>query len=383
MARKKTTPFNVFMRMFFRSMGVMLLALAVGLISYFVTLNYYRAHEVPVDDNVKEVVLDIVSDAKVTDIARNLICVTDKKGQKIQNVVLEIFNTNTISLDYITLPVEESITLPNDLYQRLYAANEEVPQVIKLSNLYKYFDDNTVFEYAEVIAGELLDTEISFYTVMSKAQFREMFKLENGALDGSSSDTAVYREKFWKVCSTLTGEEEINSYIEKMYETMASNLSVNNRKKYTQDYAKLSRDKIHFYPSYIKKGDTMNFFDAEKTAEMLSGLLEDSDGFASEWSSNGQVSNAEKSYDKNIYIANGANITGLASSYRDILVNAGYTVTGIGNYTDEILTDTRILVREDETGYDLLSYFQNASIETAELPEGIDIEIILGTADAG
>ena len=58
-------------------------------------------------------------------------------------------------------------------------------------------------------------------------------------------------------------------------------------------------------------------------------------------------------------------------------------MTGIGNYTDEILTDTRILVREDETGYDLLSYFQNASIETAELPEGIDIEIILGTADAG
>ena len=164
---------------------------------------------------------------------------------------------------------------------------------------------------------------------------------------------------------------------------MASNLSVNNRKKYVQDYAKLSRDKIHFYPSYIKKGDTMNFFDAEKTAEMLSGILEDSDGFASGWSSNAQVSSAEKSYDKNIYIANGANITGLASSYRDILVNAGYTVTGIGNYTDEILTDTRILVREDETGYDLLSYFQNASIETAELPEGIDIEIILGTADAG
>lgn len=383
MARKKATLFGVFIRIFFRSMGVMLLALGIGFVSYFITLHYYRAHEMPVDDSVKEVVLDIVSDAKVTDIAQNLICVTDKKGTAIRYMLLEVFNTNTERLDYINLPVEESITLSNELYQRLYAANEEVPQVMKLANLNRYFNDGTVFEYAEVIVGELLDTEISFYTVMPKSQFQKIFRIRDGAFPESTTDIAVYKKNFWNTCSTLVSEQKVEDYIETMYESIASNLSVNNRKKYASDYTKLSREQIHFYPSYIRQGDTITFFDTEKTAGMLSAILKDSEGFVSEWGSNPQVSDAEKSYDKNIYIANGANITGLASSYRDILANAGYTVTGIGNYTEEILTDTRILVREDGIGYDLLSYFQNATLETAQLPEGTDIEIILGTADAG
>lgn len=384
MARKKATPFTVFIHMFFRSMGIMLLMLLVGFGSYYITLNYYRAHEVPLDNNVKEVVLDIVSDAKVMDIAENLICVTDNKGKMIRHMMLEIFNTKTSRLDYINLPVNESITLSNSLYQRLYAANEEVPQVIKLSNLYKYFDNSTVFEYAEIIIGELLDTEISFYTVMPQSQFKKIFQEKNGLSDGTSTSIVSYRKSFRNVCKSLDGEEEIASYIENMYDGgMASNLSVKNRKKYADDYAKLKQENIHFYPAFVKKGDTLDFFDAEATAGMMAEILKDSDKYYLSWSSNAQVVNAEPSYDKNIYIANGARISGLASSYQEILTSAGYTVTGIGNYEDEVLTDTKILARSEGSGYDLLPYFQNASVETADLPEGIDIEIILGTADAG
>lgn len=384
MARKKATPFSVFLYMFLRTMGVMLLMLLVGFSSYYITINYYRAHETPVDDNVKEVILDIVSDAKVSDISKNLLCITNKAGNDIQYMILEIFNTKTSRLDYITLPVDEDITLPNDLYQRLYAANAEVPQVLKLSKLYKYFENSTVYEYAEVIVGELLNTEISFYTVMPQKLFKDIFNKKKGLSDGSTTKILSYKKSFWKICKGLTGKDIISSYIEQMYDGgMASNLSVNNRKKYADDYKNLQKKNIRFYPAFVKKTDTNHFFDTEKTAEMLTEILEDSDRYYLKWKSNADKVNSEPSYDKNIYIANGARISGLASSYQEILVNAGYTITGIGNYEEDILEDTKILVRKKGYGYDLLSYFKNASIEKAELSEGIDIEIILGTSDAG
>ncbi len=383
MSKKKATPFHVFIQVFFRTMGILLLMLLVGFISYYITLSYYRANEIPVDDNVKEKVLDIVSDAKVTEVAKNLICITDKQGKEIKHMFLEVFNTNTSNLDYITLPIDNDITLSNDLYQRLYAANEEVPQVIKLSHLNKYFEKSTVFEYAEIIVGELLDTEISFYTIMPQSQFKDIFRIKKGLTDGSTCEIISYQKKFWKICRSLSTTEEISDYIEKVYEEgMASNISLKNRKKYADAYMKLQKSKVHFYPAFIKKDDRGTFFDEEATANMLAGILKGSDRYYKKWNRDAKLANAEPSFDKNIYIANGANITGLASTYREILTNAGYNITGIGNYDGDILTNTKILVKEEATGYDLLSYFQDAEIEIAELSEGMDIEIILGTKDA-
>ena len=381
MAKKKMTPFGVFIRVFCRTIAVMLVMLAVGFTSYAVTLHYYRSHDVSVDENVKELVLDIVSDAKVTDLAKNLICVTS--GNRIEHMVLEIFNTNTLYMDYLTLPVDEEITLSNDLYQRLYAANAEIPQVFKLSNLHKYFEDSTVYEYAEVIVGELLSTEISFYTVMTKNQFQEVFSLKKGFADGTTTKTAVYKKKFWKICAGLKDEDSVSEYIEAMYDHgLLSNLSVKNRQKYAKNYAKLTKKNIHFYPSYLTAGDTV-MFDAQTTGQALADILKNSLSYYTQWQQKEKMANAVSSVGKRIYVANGARVTGLAASYQEILVNAGYTVTGIGNYDGDVLEDTRILVREEGMGYDLLSYFNNASIETGELPEGIDIEIIVGAGDAG
>lgn len=156
-----------------------------------------------------------------------------------------------------------------------------------------------------------------------------------------------------------------------------------NRKKYAKDYLKLKKNRVHFYPAYREKNDSGAFFDTETTADMVSNILKSSDRYYKKWNSNAKLANAEPSFDKKIYIANGAKINGLASTYQEILTNAGYTVTGIGNYDGDVLTDTRILVRSEGSGYDLLQYFKNAGIETAELSDGIDIEIILGTSDAG
>jgi len=385
MSKKKKTPFGIFIQMFAKTIVVLLLMLAVGFSSYFITLNYYRSHDVPIDDTVKDVVLDIVSDAKVTDIAKNLICVAKSTGD-ISHAILEVFNTNTCRMDYITLPIDEDITISNDLYQRLYAVNAQIPQVIRLSNLYKYFDNNTVYEYAEIIIGQMLNTEISFYTIMPKKQYDTVFRTKKGFSDGTTTKITTYKKSFWKVCAGLKDEESIGDYMKTFYdEGLISNLSVGNRQKYAKKLAALQKSNIHFYPSVLKKSKAESdaVFDAEETSKLLADILTDSDRCYMEWKEKYTLANAEKSFDKNIYIANGARISGLASSYKEILVGEGYLITGIGNYDDEVITDTKILVREKGMGYDLLSFFSNASVEVADLPDNIDIEIILGTSDAG
>ena len=83
-----------------------------------------------------------------------------------------------------------------------------------------------------------------------------------------------------------------------------------------------------------------------------------------------------------IYVLNGSQISGLASSTKEKLENAGYTVPKVGNYTAETLTTTKIKVSEKGQGEDLKEYFNNPEISVGGVTSGYDIEIVLGTVDA-
>ena len=85
---------------------------------------------------------------------------------------------------------------------------------------------------------------------------------------------------------------------------------------------------------------------------------------------------------KKIQILNGSKISGLAGSKQQELMAAGYTVPKIGDYTKEVLTQTRIIVTKDGMGQDLAAYFKEPDIVVGTVTEGFDIEIILGTVDA-
>lgn len=81
-------------------------------------------------------------------------------------------------------------------------------------------------------------------------------------------------------------------------------------------------------------------------------------------------------------VLNGSQIGGLASATKTKLTNAGYTVKKIGDYTASTLTQTKIIVKEDGAGRDLVQYFSNPVIETGTVESGYDIKIIIGTAEA-
>ena len=71
---------------------------------------------------------------------------------------------------------------------------------------------------------------------------------------------------------------------------------------------------------------------------------------------------------------------GLAGRARDTLENEGFTISKVSTYKGEQTDYTRIVVKEEGQGQDLLPYFENAVIVVDDLLLGgeDDILIILG-----
>lgn len=82
-----------------------------------------------------------------------------------------------------------------------------------------------------------------------------------------------------------------------------------------------------------------------------------------------------------IEVLNSTDVAGVAAGWQEKLNNAGFTVSQIGNYEVETLTNSKIIVTQDGMGMDLLEYFPSASIEVGTIDSGVEIQIIVGTSD--
>lgn len=94
-----------------------------------------------------------------------------------------------------------------------------------------------------------------------------------------------------------------------------------------------------------------------------------------------------ESFDKAIIVLNSTNTTGLAGRWCEKLKGYGYSDTEASDFSNT-QEKTRIIVKEDGVGKDLLQYFNDASYEVGTVTEGTsasldgkDIVIIIGTAD--
>ncbi|MCD7825643.1 MAG: LytR C-terminal domain-containing protein [Clostridiaceae bacterium] len=366
--------------------------------------------------------------ATTDEISRNLIYVSNDKN-KITNVMLEIFNTNTNNMDYVTIPVKTDYTIPSVMYRKLCQVNSEIPQVIRIANLKQYFEDESdAYGYGVLIFEKMLGTDISYYTALDqevydnhytkqkvKVKYTTKSSLNNTpGPDGVTPSTnttvktkmqiSVLSESYRNQLSDLGGDaDKIEEFIKDQYERIESNLTVYNKLGYQEAYEKADVSLFHFWgiPGTYSSGIFEVNTKAAKKA--ITALVENETAYTDEQdltavnrirtsgsSKSSGGSSASKTTDeptvsskgKNIYVLNGSQISGLASSTQATLQQAGYTVPKIGNYTQETLTTTRIIVKEEGEGEDLAQYFSNPEIVVGDVAAGYDIEIILGTADA-
>lgn len=386
--KKKKNVGKIFLAGFLKSLLVIALLFLTGFVSYKVSLFYFNEKGVEGDSKASMVIRELYGSVEVEDISKNLIYSVDKDTGKIKGLVLEVFNTNTGNMDYITIPAATEITISNELYGKLAKAGCEAPQIIKMSAIHKYFSEDTMYEYGELIINDLLGIDISYYTVMEPQEFKKIFEQTEYTEAVQAEGTArVQTAGLWILKDRWIGqwkavekeEKAVRDYIEAVSESWESNLSLRSRKKYAADYLKWEIDHTHFYILPGIKEEKKYVALPEKAKALLEQIMENG-AYTGPQEKQTVGLAGEDSKNCTIQILNGSQINGLAAKYKEKLEFLGYSVESVGNYTGPLQTQSRILVREEASGADLLLYLENAELTaSAALPEGIDIQIILGT----
>lgn len=359
----------------------MLLMLLVGFLTYKVTLLIHGLTHKDTSSINKEGTV-VPQDGTADNVCKNLIYITDDEDN-IVGVVLEILNTYTNNLDYITIPRNTQFALSTDLYQKLYAKNNQIPQIISLDKIGTYFDKLDQYAYGKFIVNELIGTELSCYTIIDKETADSVFKKEQRTTrlqTGETYESSVYTIKD-SIINSIASEESysMKEYLAHFYEVANSNLSLQDKQSYAGTYRNVNAEYIYYYTLPGEDHEDCYQADVSLTKSLIEQII-NNEAYTKNQEEAQQVE-AISSVGKTISLLNGSKITGLAAEYSNKLRNEGYPVSEVGNYTGEVLQNTKIVVSEQGMGQDLLPLFKDAQIEVGTLPLGYDIQIILGVSE--
>ncbi len=394
---KKKSIAKVFILSLLKSILGIAIIIAVGFASYKISYMVLSNNSENVGTSSNEI-KDIVEEAQTDEISKNLIYVSN--DNKISHLMLEICNTKTNNMDYITIPVGTDYTIPTEMYQKLSIVNQEIPQIIRIGRLKQYFqNDEDAYGYGELIIEKMLGVKISYYTVLDQETYLNHYSRRNTevkfkplSLAESSSEKSVTVTEKINVASRsyvnqlkdIKGDQnKIAEFIKDQYERVDSNLTVYNKIGYVESYEKMDPDLIHYWGIPGKYSDKIFAVDTKASKSFINNLVNNTTTYTQAQVFNKVAKTSTKSSKgKNIIVLNGSQIGGLATAAKTTLTNAGYKVKKIGDYTAATLTQTKIIVKEDGVGKDLVKYFSNPVVETGTVDTGYDIKIIIGTADA-
>jgi len=180
-----------------------------------------------------------------------------------------------------------------------------------------------------------------------------------------------------KVLSTESIVKNLGDYIEVMYKNVKTDVTLADALKYANYIKKVDMDKISMETlpgagQYV--GGTSYFIhDPEATREMVDRVFY----------SVAPVMNDDGSIDSKsllIEVSNGGDVAGLAGRFTQKLADDGYRLAEPTTYHGEQVDYTRIQVKNDGAGRELVKYFDDARVEGAPADmSSADIRIILGT----
>lgn len=366
--KKKNSIGKIIFVMFLRSFFTVVLLLVVAMGSYGLTMKYY---EVTADETQGKDMLDIVGDITADEISRNIIYSVNSETSEVEGMIIEVLNTTTGNLDFITIPANTQFTIGSEVYKRMCAAGADVPQIMRMSLLNSYFSDNTAYEYGILMLEDYLGIDIGYYTAVESSVFQEWFNKD--------ADTGLYTPSDSLISETqqYVSNNDMTGFIKLKYESLVSNLKVKSKLKYADTYAAVNPAYIYCYMIPGKVDMEEYLISVKKAKQQYDTILSD-DEHTTEQVNDVSIPSAGK----NIKVLNGSGTEGIATATKSMLEKDGLTVVKIAD-NSEIIENTIIYVAKEGMGRDLKHYFDGARIETGQLDEGIDILIIVGSADSG
>lgn len=292
---------SMFLKGLLQSFFIVVILLGAGVLGYNTTMKLWMTdEEAPEVTQAPESTPQPITTASVDDISKNLIYCYD--GGKITGLVLEIFHCEKKQMTYITIPLDTQFTMSDTLYKKLIVVQPATPQIIRLSSITRYFEPDLVFDYGVLILEDMLKLKISYYTVVPQELYDTIFSEQEiaqkadqknvmdetgmaGNADNSNKldvtkdaeDTAkvpafVFTDDYRKFMEGIKTEEELKSYIEDIYPSLITNLSLQDKMNYLESYVNTQPINVTFERLPGKQLNSGFILDEIKTSERLSEL---------------------------------------------------------------------------------------------------------------
>ena len=420
------------MRMFLKIvcsivLAFVMLAGGAGFAYYKITGNLPFENDSVVSNNA--------SDASLLDalLKRNIkmnvaVFGVDKDGTRTDVIFVVHYDSASESISLLSLPRDTRVSLTDEVKANIKDAGRSYTQVMKLNAVHAYSGEKIGCKNAVLQIEDLLGIKIDQYVKVDLEAFRAivdaiggvdmnvpqdmywdmrdtgdpLINLKKGQqhLDGEKAEQLVRFRRYVdgdvgrievqqiflnalaeKILSTETIVKNLPDLISVMYKYIETDVSMSDALKYVNyvdkvDMSKISMETLPGAGRYV--GDISYFIhDVEATREMVDSV------FYSVAPATSAVGTVADSKSLLIEVSNGGNINGLAAKYTKTLGDAGYKVAAPSNFSGQQNTYTRIQVKSQGLGSDLISFFTDAKVEVApsEVGSDVDIRIILGTKE--
>lgn len=363
---------KIVFRTFLKTMGIILLLLAVGVGSYFLTMLFYKTTEREERSTKYEHVINV----SVGSESSNLIYSVEKDTKLVRAIVLELFDKETGNLDYVTIPNKTQISLSNQKYQEYMEVSTQIPQIVTLRDINEYFTGDVAYEYGILLLQEELNVDIGYFTALDSQEFNKRFEKKEGAF--------TPREEYLDTVSQNKDESAMKDFIEKEWNMLISDITLSQKQQYASGLIKVDRKYIYAHRAYAEEIKGKATLDGAKTKKMIDQIWDTGKRKEKQKSVDGTAAptDLDKLKSRSIQITNGSRINGLAAAFKEKFEKEGLYVMGVGDFSGEIQKKTVIYTRKKRWGRYLKPFFNAPLIKEAkDLTNGADIEIVLGTDD--
>ncbi|CUH91910.1 hypothetical protein [Herbinix luporum] len=222
---------------------------AVSLLSYRLVVHFLDIEDGGYEEFIPPVEKQQpITEARLDDVSKHLIYCVDEDDGSIKKIVLEILDCKKVKLFYITIPIKTKLTLSDSLHSKLVLIKPSIPQFLKLSAITGYIPKEIAYEYGVLIIEELLNIQISYYSVVPSSLYETVFTGKNN-INNSSEDgypKEVFSDGFIEFLHSIDTETQLRSYIKDIYNMIYSNLSYEDKLNYMETYLKIQGKDIHF-----------------------------------------------------------------------------------------------------------------------------------------
>ena len=374
---KKKSVASIIAVTFFKTIGIILLLTAVGVVSYYLTMLYFDQTARTERSTTYKHVITVNTGNE----SSNLIYSYDSKSKKIKAMVLELFDSVTGNMNYITIPAKTQITISAGTYAELIQVSQKLPQLSKMSDINEYFSGDVAYEYGILILQEELKADIGYFTAISSDKFNTYFENTGTKKKPKYKPSKALLDR----AASCSSSGDMENLIEGEWDDLITDITLSQKQGYADALVKVNPENIRVYCAYGTNNGDVYTLNKTKNKKLVNRIWESESytdpqaGSSTKPATAGSSAKPTEASGHTIQITNGSGIDGLAAAYRTKLEADSLTVKGLGNYTGQKRENTVIYAKNKKWGQELKKYFPSASIvERQDLTNGADIEVLLG-----